>query len=329
MSGALPIATALLAAGVGLAMIAFDRWRRAADSRLPGAAQAVGSLRPATALRRGVALPRLGPEDEAAPSSWSSARRLVERDCDPEEPSRDGARFELVASSASDRGARATNEDAVLVAHDAGLFAVADGMGGHEAGEIASRVAVERLAASFRDGSRSDAGSATAAALAERIVRAVEDAHRAVRDEADRRGARGDMGTTIVALVSSAHRRDACIAHVGDSRCYRARRGALSLLTADHTLGASGGPMGALLRRSVGFEASVRVDTHVVRVLGGDRFLLCSDGLSEALDDATIERVLSASATVDGAAAALVAEAKARAARDNVSVVVVDVLSAS
>ena len=230
---------------------------------------------------------------------------------------------------ATDAGkVRANNEDALLVGEgrDETLFVVADGIGGFEAGEVASRIAVDVLR-------ELEPGASFEAAIREanRRILAV---------------GRGDerlsgMGTTIVATRFGGTREEplAEIAHVGDSRAYLLRGGSLQPLTEDHSLVAelvrSGDltrdqaaehPQKNLITRALGAEEEVEVDTMVLPVEAGDRLLLCSDGLTDMVPEANIGEILADSPDdPEKPARTLVSAALDAGGSDNVTVVVVDV----
>src|SRR5579859_3136005 len=231
--------------------------------------------------------------------------------------------------SASDIGkVRASNQDQLLVAEP--LFAVADGMGGHAAGEVASLTAVEALRAAF-------AKERTAAGL----VDAARAANRSVWEKAERDADLRGMGTTLVAvaLVTDEGEERIAVVHVGDSRVYLLRQGELEQLTSDHSLvqelvddgqlseaDALTHPQRHVLTRALGIEPDVTVDSLQVLPFKGDRFLLCSDGLSRELSDARVASILRRLANPQDAAKELVAEARANGGNDNITVVVVDVV---
>jgi serine/threonine protein phosphatase PrpC len=226
--------------------------------------------------------------------------------------------------------ARGRNEDAYLVRDP--LFAVADGMGGHRGGNVASKVALEAIRAFDADGTDGDSTSA--------LVKDIRTANETVlaRGEADR-DLRG-MGTTITALLVQGEQ--ATIAHVGDSRAYRLRDGELEQLTQDHTLvhqlveegritadQAGRHPQRSILTRAVGVEPSVDVDASTIELRPGDRLLLCTDGLTGMLSDDAIREVLASEEDPQRASDRLVEAANAAGGDDNITVVVIDVLDAS
>jgi protein phosphatase len=222
--------------------------------------------------------------------------------------------------SATDIGrARKANEDSLLVQPP--VFAVADGMGGHSAGDVASQTAVEAL-------SQGVAGDRSLAA-------AVKEANRRVFDRAQGSIELSGMGTTMTAVVAGGSRIE--IAHVGDSRAYLFRGGRLQRLTQDHTVldrmvrqgklrpeEARNHPQRSVLERALGVEPDVRVDTQTIDAWPGDRLLLCTDGLTSMLEESRIRQILETEADPAAASARLVAEAVEAGGHDNVSVIVVD-----
>jgi serine/threonine protein phosphatase PrpC len=227
--------------------------------------------------------------------------------------------------------ARSGNEDSHLRGRT--VFAVADGLGGHRGGEIASAMAVEPLAAlDGRD--LADAGQ-----TAEALEGAIRAANRAIlqrgRSDPELRG----MGTTVTAAAVAADGRALQLAHVGDSRAYLLREGELRQLTADHTVVAEAVERGLLTRRqaaahpqrgvvtrAVGLDPDVRVDLpEPLELAAGDQVLLCSDGLTEVVDDDRIAAVLAEQADGDDACGALIAAANRGGGPDNVTVVLLRV----
>lgn len=237
----------------------------------------------------------------------------------------------LVVAGRSDVGRlRDSNEDAWFVGRR--VLVVADGLGGHAAGEVASQLAVEQLAAldERADSSWADAVDSARAALRDAVVAG----NRAIREAAAADPARAGMGTTVTAAVVV----DAqlCLAHVGDSRAYLLREGTLRQLTEDHShvaeliragqitpAQARTHPYRAVITRALGLEDDVAVDTPApVALAPGDVVLLCSDGLTEPLTDEEIAEVLAGADDPDRACGALVDAANAAGGPDNVTVVV-------
>jgi PPM family protein phosphatase len=227
--------------------------------------------------------------------------------------------------------ARSGNEDSHLRGRS--VFAVADGLGGHQGGEVASAMAVEPLAA--LDGRT----FADAREAAEALAGAIREANQAIlqRGRSDRE--LWGMGTTVTAAAVAADR-VLQLAHVGDSRAYLLRPGApLRQLTTDHTVVEEAVERGLLTRRqaavhpqrgvvtrAVGLDPEVRVDLPEPLALApGDQVLLCSDGLTEVVDDDQIAGVLADRADGDDACRALIAAANQAGGPDNVTVVLLRV----
>lgn len=221
--------------------------------------------------------------------------------------------------AATDKGPRARNEDAYVDRPEIGLWAVADGAGGHAAGEVAS-------------GMIADALRAVAADVA-RVREAIGRTHEALRAEAARRGPGEMVASTVVVLLAEGER-FACL-WAGDSRAYRLRGGTLRQITRDHSLvqelleaGAigpeevEGHPRGNVITRAVGGDHDALVLDEVGdRLMAGDRFLLCSDGVCKVLGEEALGELMGGEAP----ATALVAAALATKAGDNATAVVVEV----
>jgi protein phosphatase len=163
--------------------------------------------------------------------------------------------------------------------------------------------------------------------LGDELIRMVKMANTAIWDEAKFDDSRAGMGTTLVAARFAPNKQRVYIAHVGDSRCYRLRGGVLLQLTRDHTFGALGvgGKLGETLSRAVGHEESVEVDLTVDAPEPGDRYLLCSDGLSKMLPDDAIRDALDAEPDIARTCQRLVTLANDKGGKDNVTVVLVKV----
>jgi protein phosphatase len=215
---------------------------------------------------------------------------------------------------------RRDNEDSAFAR--APVFVVADGMGGAQAGEVASRLAIE----AFEHGLPDD-GSPE-----ERLAARVREANRQIYDRSRADRGRAGMGTTLTAAyVDDAH---VAIAHVGDSRAYLFRDGTLQRLTQDHSLvdelvrrgklteeQAAEHPQRSIITRALGPEPDVEVDTWTYPARSGDVVLLCSDGLTSMISEIAVREVLSAHEDLDAAADALIHEANEAGGRDNITVV--------
>lgn len=234
----------------------------------------------------------------------------------------------LVAAGATDVGrVRTSNEDQYLLVEP--LYAVADGMGGHAAGEVASEAAVDALREAFEANPSSEG-----------LVDAVRKANRAVWEQSRERSDQRGMGTTLtaVALVEEDGDEVLAVAHVGDSRAYLLRDGELDQLTEDHSVPEELRRAGRLsaeeaaidsrrhvLTRVLGVDAEVEVDTFEVVPHRGDRFLLASDGLFGDVADEEIASILRHRTDPTRIAQDLVATAKDAGGADNITVVVIDV----
>jgi serine/threonine protein phosphatase PrpC len=222
--------------------------------------------------------------------------------------------------------ARSGNEDSYFCGRT--VFAVADGLGGHQGGEVASAAAVEPLAA--LDGRElADPGEA-----AEALAAAIREGNAAILDRAAGDPGLWGMGTTVTAaaLAGDHHLQ---LAHVGDSRAYLLRDGSLAQLTTDHTVvaelvrrgrltpeQAAIHPERSILTRAVGLDPRVPVDTpDPLELHDGDQVLLCSDGLTEAVDDDQIAELLATTHDGDAACRSLIDAANAAGGPDNITVV--------
>lgn len=213
---------------------------------------------------------------------------------------------------------RANNEDSFFTDTARGLAVVADGMGGHAAGEVASKITVETISDTVK-ASNSLWPFGRAQRDGQRILEAIRLANQRVREAATRDGALSGMGTTVVVLWIRGRR--AHVAHVGDSRIYRYRKGGLVQLTRDHSWPSEDGSMRNVLTRAVGAENSVEIDYRLLETAPGDVFLLCSDGLTRTVDDPTIIRTLRECKNGEEASQRLIDLAKENGAPDNVTVV--------
>jgi serine/threonine protein phosphatase PrpC/uncharacterized membrane protein YgcG len=215
---------------------------------------------------------------------------------------------------------RDANEDSYLA--ESPVFAVADGMGGAQAGEVASRLAAESFDTVQRGTESPEAYLRAIAKTANARI------HRVSQSDKSRSG----MGTTLTAALVEGD--EVGFAHVGDSRAYLFRNGALKLLTSDHSLveelrrqgrltdeQAEDHPQRSIITRALGPEREVEVDTMTYRAKPGDVYLLCSDGLTTMVKDDRIAEILRESTTLDEAADRLVAEANEAGGRDNITVV--------
>lgn len=224
------------------------------------------------------------------------------------------------AGACSDTGrVRSSNEDALLV--DAPLFAVADGMGGANAGEVASAIAIDTL--------HTSRGDETA------LARAIETANATIHASSQSDAARQGMGTTVTALLVDGE--DVVIGHVGDSRAYLYRGGRLQRLTDDHSLveelvrrgalspeEAERHPQRSVITRALGAEAGVDIDMLRFAAEPNDVYILCSDGLTGMVGDAELERILGTPGDLQDRADRLVEAANRAGGEDNVTVILIE-----
>lgn len=235
-------------------------------------------------------------------------------------------RYDLAGRT--DRGCvRANNEDSLAVELSLGLLVVADGMGGHNSGEVASRLAVEAVVGCVR-GRREGRASGNPA-----LEGCVQEANALIYERARAFARDKGMGTTVVAVLLG--RDSAAVAHVGDSRLYLLRGGRLETLTEDHSLAMEQMRRGALapeavedsglqniLTRALGTQPRVVVDAREQPLLPGDALLLCTDGLNKMLSDDRIAALLGRAPDASSACDGLVEEARRAGGVDNVTVAV-------
>jgi protein phosphatase len=214
---------------------------------------------------------------------------------------------------------RNANEDSFFVR--APIFVVADGMGGAQAGEVASRAAADAFDVDLPDGPP------------ERVLReTIAAANRRIHELARADPSRAGMGTTLTAAIVNAEREEVAIGHVGDSRAYRLRGGRLEQLTRDHSLveemrrkgqltdaQAEDHPQRSIITRALGPDPEVEPDVHTVPAAPGDVFLICSDGLTTMLGEEQIAKLLGGATSLEAGVRALVDEANRAGGRDNIT----------
>lgn len=249
--------------------------------------------------------------------------------------------MDLTVGSRTDIGPRKMNQDHHGWWPELGLFVVADGMGGHNAGEVASHMAVEAIHAFIKE-------SATVPDMtwpfgleskysidANRLMTAVRLANRTIYGEGCTSPDLSGMGTTVVAILIADDR--AVLVSVGDSRIYRMRNGALEQLTRDDTwlasvLGEKNAeqadpehPLRHVLTSVVGTKDDVKPGAREERLKAGDRFVLCTDGVHGKLDSQSLTSILQGAASAADGASQLVHEAITRGTTDNATAIVIDV----
>jgi serine/threonine protein phosphatase PrpC len=233
--------------------------------------------------------------------------------------------------------ARSNNEDSVATDDEVALAILADGMGGYNAGEVASNMATTFIRTELGRWLREASAQANDAEVRRAMDICVDNANRAIFNAANTTPQYAGMGTTLVVAVFRDGR--LLLGHVGDSRCYRLRAGKLEQITRDHSLlqeqidaglitpeQAAVSSNKNLVTRAVGVEDGVLLETHQHDVLPGDLYLMCSDGLSDMLADADIERLLLAgveATPLEGTAKVLIDAANEAGGKDNISVILV------
>jgi serine/threonine protein phosphatase PrpC len=274
---------------------------------------------------------------KAAKGAKASRRRATAKKKPP---------FVIEAVGRTDVGlVREGNEDALVIHPESGLFVVADGMGGHNCGEVASQFAIEAMLAFYSSDEITakvkraykqlratvPAEQRDVSAHALRLRKAAESANISVFRLSQQHESLRDMGTTVVGCAVVGSR--LYIANVGDSRLYRLRHGKLKQLTEDHSLvneyvkmnmlrpeDVESFPYKNVIVRAVGLHERVGVDISFATLRAGDQILLCSDGLSDLVRNVEIERAMNDAASIDQAADDLIALAKHRGGHDNITV---------
>lgn len=247
----------------------------------------------------------------------------------------------LLGAARTDVGLnRDNNEDSFFFDDDLGLYLVADGMGGHASGEVASAMVAQTVSTYIKhfmdkpdeDENRYRYRDPELSSLSNTILQAIHLATRVVYDAAQKDTAHHGMGSTLVMLMTEAD--ELLIAHVGDSRAFRLRDGQLEQLTVDHNLSADPqfegvinydstmvSAMGNTLTRAMGIKTEVMPDLNRFPIQGGDLYLICSDGLTDMATDEMIATVLSGSDSLKKKAGQLIELALAGGGKDNVTVV--------
>ncbi len=221
---------------------------------------------------------------------------------------------------------RSNNEDVWIAIPEIGFFALADGMGGHQAGEVAAREAIDHLADSVKQIQFSPLPDAI-----EELRLAIEKANQWVYRLGTQSKALHGMGTTLCCLIWTPE--TIIYAHIGDSRIYRLRENRLELLTQDHSLFAKWLQMGIesktpfpyknVITRALGTGGKANPEIAAVDHLPGDLFFLCSDGLTDVLTLPEIEKMILSSSNLEGAAKTLIQNAKNKGSSDNITILIV------
>ena len=230
--------------------------------------------------------------------------------------------------------ARTNNEDSISLDESVSLAVLADGMGGYNAGEVASSMATSFVRTELGRWLREASAHASDTEVRRAMDICVDNANRAIFNAANANPQYAGMGTTLVVAVFRELR--LLVGHVGDSRAYRLRGGRLQQITRDHSLlqeqidaglitpeQAAFSTQKNLVTRAVGVEDTVLLETHLHEVQPGDTYLLCSDGLTDMLDDASIGQLLQMHESLPVMGAALIEAANDAGGKDNISVVLI------
>ncbi len=237
--------------------------------------------------------------------------------------------------SATDTGrSRSNNEDSVAHEPSSGVVVLADGMGGYNAGEVASGMATAHILTEMNRWLAQASASASDGEIRRAMTLCVDAANRSIHDAANSDPRQAGMGTTLVMGVF--HSTRLLLGHVGDSRAYRLRESSLRQITRDHSLlqeqidaglitaeQAASAANKNLVTRAVGVEPEVQLEVHGHDVQAGDIYLFCSDGLTDMVDDPGIEQLLVGGKSLEAAATALVGAANEAGGKDNISVILV------
>lgn len=249
-----------------------------------------------------------------------------------------------IAAGASDVGLqREHNEDSYVVLKEYDLFVVADGMGGHRAGDVASKLATETISEFFKSTANDDVTwpfhfDTNLSEEENRLLTGIRVANRQIFERSSRSREYHGMGTTVVGAMFSPRKGRMYIGHVGDSRCYRVRGGGIQQLTRDHSLindyllampdlteeQRSELPKN-VITRALGMQDQVVVDLQHDDPRPGDVYVLCSDGLSGMVTDEEILRIVADAADIREACSQLIARANEHGGEDNVTAVLIKI----
>jgi len=249
-----------------------------------------------------------------------------------------------IAAGLSDVGLqREHNEDSFIVLNDFDLYVVADGMGGHRAGDVASRIATETIGEFFKSTANDDVTwpfhfDTNLSEEENRLLTGIRVANRQIFERSTRSRECQGMGTTVVGAMFSARKQRIYIGHVGDSRCYRVRGGKIQQMTRDHSLindylvampDLSDEQRSELpknvITRALGMQDQVIVDLQHDDPQIGDVYVLCSDGLSGMMSDAEIEQVVTTGPDIRAACRKLIEKANDQGGEDNITAVLIKI----
>lgn len=288
----------------------------------------------ARALAKGEPAPVISADAVVDGENDSQATRVelsYEAEAEDEETTSPIVRILITAIGDSDQGRmRPRNEDSLVVFPERSLFAVADGMGGHASGDVASAVAVDVLRDAF-ERNVFDAHTESDVEVPRRgreLACAIQMANEAIYSLAQTDAKLNGMGTTMVAARFSPNKQRVYIGHVGDSRCYRMRGTVFRQLTSDHTMSSLGvhGPRSHDLFQAVGVAPTIAIDLIVDKPRGDDLYLLCSDGLSKMVTNDEIGQALRDESDIEAAVYGLMELANDRGGKDNITIVLIKVI---
>ena len=239
---------------------------------------------------------------------------------------------------------RELNEDSYVILENEGVFVVADGMGGHNAGEVASKIAIDTIAEFFKASAEDDDMTwpykldPTLALDANKLMVGIKFANKRIFKQSSEDAACSGMGTTVVSILAKDGGEDLYVAHVGDSRCYCFYEGELVQVSEDHSLvneylkagqitkeQAKNFPHKNVIMRALGMKDNVLVDIQKRQARAGEIYLLCSDGLSDMVPDPEMEKILAEDIPLGEKTKKLVDMANANGGKDNITVILVQV----
>ena len=249
-----------------------------------------------------------------------------------------------IAAGLSDVGLqREHNEDSFVVLKEYDLFVVADGMGGHRAGDVASKLATETISEFFKSTANEDVTwpfhfDTNLSEEENRLLTGIRVANRQIFERSTRSREFHGMGTTVVGAMFSPRKKRMYIGHVGDSRCYRVRKGVIQLMTRDHSLindyllampdlseeQRSELPKN-VITRALGMQDQVVVDLQHDNPEDGDVYVLCSDGLSGMIVDEEIQRIITGANNIGEACRKLIEKANEHGGEDNITAVLIKI----
>lgn len=237
---------------------------------------------------------------------------------------------------------RSGNEDAFAVINEIGLYLVADGMGGHSSGEVASRIAIEEISKFFVEDTMSEDATwpyvfdDTMSLAANKLRTAIDIANEQIQLYASGHPESRGMGTTIVAALANGN--SMVISNVGDSRAYLLKGGVMRQVTTDHSWvaeqihqgflsekEAEKHPFRNVITKALGTKEQALPDILELAITGGERLLLCSDGLNSMVRDKEIKKILSSSGPLEGICRQLIRKANDKGGEDNITVLIIDV----